>query len=193
MFTRCYNSIKLLAAHRAAPYFLFGLSFIESSFFIIPPDVLLIPMVLATPKFAWRYAALTTVGSVLGGILGYFIGMFFFDSIGIPFLEKLHYLYLYEQVINWYNVWGAYSILIAGFSPIPYKLFTIASGALHFSLPIFILFSLLGRGARFFLVAYLSKKGQVFVDNYLEQYIERIGWISVILLSLCGFLYYFYH
>ena len=111
------------------------------------------------------------------------------DKLPLKVTGNLRY---HERIIDWYNVWGAYSILIAGFSPIPYKLFTIASGMLHFSLPVFIFFSLIGRGARFYLVAYLSKKGQVFVDNYLNQYIEIIGWGSVILIFMCGLGYYFF-
>ena len=91
-------------------------------------------MVLAKPKLAWRYAFLTTASSVLGGVLGYLIGFFVFDTWGYAFLQKLHYLNYYNQVIQWYSTWGSFSILIAGFSPVPYKLFTIASGALHFSL-----------------------------------------------------------
>ena len=114
------------ARHPKAPWFLGGLSFAESSFFPVPPDVMLAPMSLAKPSKAWYYASLTTVTSVLGGILGYFIGVFAFDVIE-PILHNYGYYDRYELAKTWFESWGFWAIFIAGFSPIPYKIFTISS------------------------------------------------------------------
>jgi len=183
MFKKLYDKTLQLSKHRYATKYLAILSFSESSFFPIPPDVMLAPMVLAQPNKAWYLALLTTIGSVLGGILGYAIGFFAFDVIH-PWLANSHYWSQYQLVEQWFNDWGFWAIFIAGFSPIPYKLFTIASGALSMMFLPFILASFVGRGLRFFLVAGLLVLGGERFEAKLRQYMDIIGWTVVILLVI---------
>jgi membrane protein YqaA with SNARE-associated domain len=178
-----YNYTLRLAAHAKASYYLFALSFAESSFFPIPPDVMLAPMCLANPKKVWRFAFLTTIGSVLGGALGYFIGKFSFDYIE-PFIERLGYIIAYQDAVNWFNNWGFWAILIAGFSPIPYKVFTIAAGALNMAFLPFIIGSVIGRGSRFYLLAFIVKLFGDKIDSMLNKYMDRIGWALLLLLII---------
>ena len=179
-----YNYTLRLAGHAKASYYLFTLSFAESSFFPIPPDVMLAPMCLASPKKVWRFAFLTTIGSVLGGALGYFIGKFSFEHIE-PFIERLGYIIAYQGAVNWFNNWGFWAILIAGFSPIPYKVFTIAAGALNMAFLPFIIGSVIGRGSRFYLLAFLVKLFGNKIDSMLNKYMDRIGW-TLLLLVIIG-------
>lgn len=183
IFSPLYDLAMRWAAHAHAPRYLAGLSFAESSFFPVPPDVMLAPMVLARPERAWRLAALTTVSSVAGGLAGYAIG--YFAAAGItPWLQDLGYWQDYLEVQRWFETWGFWAILLAGFSPIPYKLFTIAGGALAMFLPAFLLGSILGRGGRFFLVAALVKYGGPPIEAGLRRYIDAIGWSLVALLLI---------
>ena len=188
MFTWLYDKCMQWARHHNAVWYLSGLSFAESSFFPIPPDVMLAPMSLARPKRAWRYAAITTVASVLGGLLGYLIGYFAFDAIQ-PWLQQSHYWDKYQMARNWFDDWGFWAILIAGFSPIPYKVFTIAAGTLAMNLPLFVLGSILGRGGRFFLVSGLMAWGGPEMEAKLRIYVERIGW-TVVVAAVAAFLYF---
>jgi len=185
MFKQLYNRVLTWAEHPKANRFLFGLSFAESSFFPIPPDVMLAPMCLAKPSRGFYFATLTTLGSVLGGIFGYFIGLFAFDFIQ-PAIEALKYTEKLEHVNEWFVEWGFWAILIAGFSPIPYKLFTIAAGMLQMMFLPFVIASIVGRGARFFLVAFLVSLGGEGLRDQLNNHIERIGWAvtAVIVLGL---------
>lgn len=176
------------AAHPRAPWYLATLSFAESSFFPVPPDVMLAPMTLAQRNKAWRYAALTTIASVAGGLAGYAIGYFALGAI-TPWLQELGYWDDYLRVREWFETWGFWAILLAGFSPVPYKLFTIAGGALSMFLPVFLLGSLLGRGGRFFLVAGLVKAGGERLESGLRRYIDGIGWAVVALLTLAYFIF----
>lgn len=169
------------ARHHHAPYYLGAVSFIESSFFPLPPDVMLAPMCLGNPKKAWYYAALTVIASVLGALLGYLIGMFFFEWAS-PFLVKLGYWPAYEHVQHWFAVWGGWVMFVAAFSPIPFKLFTIAGGAMHMPLSLFLIGSIVGRSLRFFLVAGLMRWGGSNMDLWLKRYIDRIGWSVVVFL-----------
>jgi membrane protein YqaA with SNARE-associated domain len=178
-----YTYILRLASHAKASYYLFILSFTESSFFPIPPDVMLAPMCLAKPSRSWKFALITTIGSVLGGVLGYIIGKFSFDYIE-PFIQKMGYMMAYQNSVHWFNEWGFWAILIAGFSPIPYKVFTIAAGALNMAFLPFIIGSALGRGARFYLVALLVKLFGEKIDYILKKYMDRIGWGIVIIIAL---------
>lgn len=173
-----YARVLSWARHRHAERYLVGLSFAESSFFPIPPDVMLAPMCLAERNRAWRYAAVTTAASLAGGIAGYAIGYFLFDNIK-PWLETTHYWDAYLTGREWFNRWGVWAVFIAGFSPIPYKIFTISAGAALLNLPAFIVASLLGRGARFFLVAALIVAGGERMAVLLPKYVERIGWTVV--------------
>lgn len=167
--------------HRHAPWYLGAVSFAESSFFPIPPDVMLAPMSLANPSRAWRLALLTTVASVAGGLFGYAIGHFAFDTIE-PWLRASGHWASYEAAVSWFDRWGFWAIFAAGFSPIPYKVFTVAAGALSMALWPFTLASLVGRGARFFLVAGLMAWGGVRMESVLRRYIDRIGWATVALI-----------
>ncbi len=180
MFQKLYDRALVWARHRHASRYLFALSFAESSFFPIPPDVMLAPMSLAQPSKAIRFALLTTIASVLGGMFGYAIGFFAFDSI-LPWLQESHYWAKYLQAKDWFNEWGIWAVFIAGFSPIPYKVFTIAAGALAMPFLPFIGASIAGRGARFFLVAILLAWGGERLESMLRTYMDRIGWAMVVL------------
>jgi membrane protein YqaA with SNARE-associated domain len=181
IFSTLYDRVLEWSAHRHAERYLAALSFAESSFFPIPPDVMLAPMTLAKPGKGWRYAAVTTIASVLGGIAGYAIGWVAIDAV-TPLIERLGYLETYEQATSWFERYGFLAILAAGFSPIPYKIFTIAGGALTMFFPGFVLASLLGRGARFFLVAGIIVFGGPRMEPLLRKYVDRIGWATVILI-----------
>ncbi len=149
MFLRLYDWVIALSAHRRAPAYLAALSFTESSFFPIPPDVMLIPMCLAKVKKAWRYAALCTLASVAGGMAGYLIGKLAFGWIE-PWLMGSHYADTFTSAVAAFETWGFWYILLAGFTPIPYKVFTISAGVVGMPFPAFIGGSLVGRGGRFF-------------------------------------------
>lgn len=183
LFGPLYDRVLSWAGHRHAERYLAVLSFAESSFFPIPPDVMLAPMCLAQRQKAWRYAAVTSIMSLLGGIAGYFIGYFLIESIE-PWLQDSHYWDAYVRSREWFGEWGIWAVFVAGFSPIPYKIFTIAAGAAVLTLPGFILASLVGRGARFFLVAAFIVVGGERMEKMLPKYIERIGWGVVVLAVL---------
>ncbi|MFI5020858.1 MAG: YqaA family protein [Alphaproteobacteria bacterium] len=171
MLQRLYDWTMAIARHRHALWGLAAVSFIESSFFPIPPDVLLIPMVLALPRRAFFLAAVCTVASVTGGYLGYAIGYFAFEVIGERVLEFYHVMDKYEALKASFAEWGAWIIILKGMTPIPYKLITIASGALKFNLATFTLASLISRSLRFFLVAALlwrfGEPIRVFIERRL--------------------------
>jgi membrane protein YqaA with SNARE-associated domain len=157
MLRKLYDWVMGLAASRHAPASLFAISFAESSFFPVPPDVMLAPMVLAKPEKAWRYATICTLASVLGGALGYAIG-YFLQDMALWLMSLSGHAEGLEQFRCWYNEWGVWVILIKGLTPIPYKLVTVASGLAQFAFPVFIAASVVTRGARFFLVAAVVKK-----------------------------------
>ncbi len=188
IFTGLYDKCMQWARHRYALWYLSGLSFAESSFFPIPPDVMLAPMSMAKPGSAMRYALITTLASVLGGLFGYLIGAFLFEWIE-PWLQQSHYWDKYLHVREWFERWGLWAILVAGFSPIPYKVFTIAAGTLGMSLPLFVLGSVLGRGGRFFMVAGLMAWGGERMESTLRAWVEWLGWL-VVLLVLAAYFYF---
>lgn len=188
MFQALYDTVLNWSKHRHAPKYLFGLSFAESSFFPIPPDVMLAPMALAQPSKALYFALLTTIASVLGGILGYAIGYFAFDMIA-EWLQTTRYWDKYLLSKEWFDKWGVWAVFIAGFSPIPYKVFTIAAGGLAMSFPPFVLASIVGRGARFFLVAILLGWGGEKLENTLRVYMDRVGWATVVIVIMGAGLY----
>ncbi len=181
LFSALYERVMRWSRHPHAPRYLAGLSFAESSFFPIPPDVMLAPMALATPSRAWRLAAITTVASVVGGLFGYLIGLFAFDLVQ-PLLHDLGYWDKYLQAKSWFDRWGFWAIFLAGFSPIPYKVFTITAGVISMAVAPFVIASLFGRGLRFFLVAALMAWGGERMEERLRLYIDRIGWIMVVVL-----------
>ncbi|MCQ8105309.1 DedA family protein [Methylomonas sp. SURF-2] len=190
MFQKLYDRVILWSKHRHAVKLLFALSFAESSFFPVPPDVMLAPMALARPKQALRFALWTTLASVLGGVFGYAIGFFLFDGIE-PWLKTSHYWEAYRTATAWFGEWGFWAVLVAGFSPIPYKVFTIAAGALNMVFVPFVLASVLGRGGRFFLVAMLIAAGGERLETRLREYMDRLGWALVAVVMAGGLIYSF--
>jgi membrane protein YqaA with SNARE-associated domain len=176
MFLGLYDKTIELAAHRKAPAWLSVLSFTESSFFPIPPDVMLIPMCLAKPARSWHYAFLCSVFSVLGGMAGYLIGKLAFDWIE-PWLIHSSYADAYFYAVAAFDEWGFWYILLAGFTPIPYKIFTICAGVVGMPFLIFVVGSICGRGGRFFLVAGLIRLGGEKFANRMRRHIDVIGWV----------------
>src|ERR1700756_3034912 len=160
------------------------ISFVESSFFPIPPDILLIPMILARPRDAWRLAAYCALASVAGGLLGYAIGYFLFDTIGRPILEFYHAMDKYEALKTAFAQWGAWIIVLKGLTPIPFKLVTIASGVAQFDLLAFALAALVSRSLRFFLVAALLWWFGDPVREFIERRLMLVT--SVFALALVG-------
>ena len=175
--------------HAHAPRYLVLLTVAESSFFPVPPDVMLAPMVLARRDRAWYFAALTTGASVLGGLFGYLIGMYLYAQVGEYLVQFYNAEDAFSEIYDWFEAYGIWVILVAGFTPIPYKLFTITAGILSMALIPFLLFSLIGRGARFFLVAALIFWGGEPLERMIQKYVDLIGWIAVFLVVL---LYVFY-
>ena len=182
MFNTLYKKCLDLAAHESSKYYLAFVSFIESSFFPIPPDVMVIPMVIAKKSDFFKIFLISTIFSVLGGIFGYFIGAFFFD-LGMQVMtfygyeEKLinlkNNLIISEGFYAWLGI-----LFLAGFTPLPYKVFTIASGLIGFNIIIFVIMSFISRGLRFFIVSYLSYK----FGNLFTQFMEKHGskWFTII-------------
>ena len=190
IFESIYTTVMRFSRRREAPYYLALLSFVES--FILPfppPDVMWAPMALARPSRAMHLAALTLLFSVLGGVVGYMIGAFLFD-IAEAYIISWGYQARFEKVTDWFADWGFWAVLVAGFSPVPYKIFTIAAGALNLALIPFVLASIIGRGARFFLVAWCLARFGPAIEPKLMRYIEYIGWAVVGLLSLAIVIYY---
>ena len=182
MFTQLYNKCLKLAAHKNSNYFLAIVSFLESSFFPIPPDVMIAPMAMAKKNDFFKIFLIATIFSVLGGILGYILGSYFFD-----FAMNIVQFYNYEEkVVNLKNALtqddGFYTwlgiLFLAGFTPLPYKVFTIVSGLIGFNFTIFILISLISRGLRFFIVSYLSSKFGDTFTNFMNQYGQK--WFTII-------------
>ncbi|MDH5408440.1 MAG: DedA family protein [Gammaproteobacteria bacterium] len=189
LFSPIYEKVMQWAAHRHAERYLAGMSFAESSFFPIPVDVMLAPMALAQPHRAWRFAGLATITSVLGGIAGYLIGMFAFELIE-PLLHSAGYWARYEMTQEWFTKWGVWVIFIAGFSPIPYKIFTISAGVIGMAMLPFVIASVVGRGARFYLVSGLMVWGGARMEAKIRQYVDYLGWTVVALLIIGYFLYF---
>jgi len=183
MFKGLYDSVVRWSRHRHAPKYLAIVSFAESSFFPVPPDVMLVPMVLGNRNRAWYLAGLTTVASVAGGVLGYFLG---------GFGEWLVTIYGSQatllQAQQWFRDYGIWIILVAGFTPVPYKIFTIGAGMMGMSIVMFVLASIIGRGARFFLVAGIIYFAGTFFDNEddlinaIRRYVDILGLLVCTLL-----------
>ena len=182
-----YNKILLISAKPKAEIFLGAIAFLESSFFPIPPDLLLLPMTLSRPLKWVRLALIATFFSVLGGIFGYFIGIFLWDTIGQTIIEFYHLENQFNLLEKNYNEKGALIVFIAGFSPIPYKLITISSGVMHLDLITFILASLTSRGARFFILTGIIRifgdTAKKFIDKYFSFVTFILGIIIIIVFS----------
>ena len=183
MLRKLYDWVFALARSKNAVPALAAVSFAESSFFPIPPDVMLAPMVLTRPDRAWFYALVATVASVLGGILGYAIG-YFLTGVGEAILSFIGSADAQEHFQHWYDRFGLWVILIKGLTPFPYKLVTIASGLAHFSFPVFVAASVVTRGARFFAVAYVIKRWGPAVWEQVEKRLAL--WTMIGLAVLVG-------
>lgn len=182
MIRRLYDWVFSLARHKHSTWALAGISFTESSFFPIPPDVLLIPIVLARRHRWIFYATICTIASVLGAFLGYYIGAVLYETIGKPLLEFYGASDSFAKVQAWYNRWGGWGILFAAVTPFPYKVLTIFSGATGLNLAVFVIVSIIGRGLRFFLVSALLYKFGEPVRLFIEKRLNLMFTIAVVLL-----------
>lgn len=171
-----------MAGDRRAPHALFWVSFAESSFFPIPPDVMLIPMILAQRAKAWAYAALATVASVIGGVAGYAIGYFLIDSVGTAILEFYGKTKGFEEFKALFNEWGVWILIIKGMTPIPYKVLTITAGVTHMAIVPFIVASIIARAMRFFLVAALLYWFGPPIKEFIEKRLTLVTTVAVVLL-----------
>lgn len=187
LFQPCYDLALRWSKHPAASRYLALLSFAESVIFPIPPDVMLAPMSLSQPSRAWHFALITTLASIVGGVAGYLLGFFAFDTLLQPFIEASGYAHKLETAIGWFETYGVWVVFLAGFSPIPYKVFTISAGVLQMAFLPFLIASAIGRGARFFLVASLMKWGGARMEEQLRKYVEVLGW-AVVGLAIVAYL-----
>lgn len=187
LFTAMYDWTLQWAEHKFAPRVLALLTFAESVFFPIPPDVLLAPMVLAKPEKAWRLASLTTIASILGGAVGYLLGYWMFEPWIQPIITEFGYQHRFDKAMVWFSEWGVWVVFIAGFSPVPYKLFTVSAGFLHMAFLPFMLASAIGRGMRFFLVAGLIQWGGSAMEKSLRKWVDVLGWGFVVLIAIAYF------
>lgn len=183
---KIYDWAMNIASNPKGLIILCAVSFVESSFFPIPPDIFLIPLVLARRAEAFKIAFYTTLSSVLGGVFGYMIGWFLYDSIGVKILNFYHYTQQFETFCSYYNEWGAWIVFGAGLTPFPYKIVTIASGVTHLNFWVFIMASVIARGLRFYLVAGLLWKFGIPMKTFIEK---NLGWLSVLffILLIAGF------
>jgi lipoprotein NlpD len=187
IFSYLYEKMLSWSAHHRAPYYLAGISFAESSFFPVPPDVMLMSMGLAKPKRSWHFAAIATLFSVLGGMFGYAIGYYGMVFLK-PYLMTSSYAPYVAKMTHWFDSQGVMMVILAGFSPFPYKIFTITSGMMQLALFPFILGSVLGRGFRFFIVSgilfFLGER----IEPHLRRYVDRIVWSFVVIVFIGFFL-----
>ncbi|WP_448568639.1 YqaA family protein [Thalassotalea ganghwensis] len=188
IFTPLYEWTLKWAKHKFAPVVLAVLTFAESVFFPIPPDVLLAPMVLAERRKAWFLATLTTVASVIGGIVGYYLGYLMFEPWIQPLITEFGYQARFDKALAWFEQWGVWVVFVAGFSPIPYKIFTVSAGLLAMAFIPFLLASAIGRGLRFFLVAGVIYFGGETMEQKIKQWVDVIGWAIVALLVIAYFM-----
>ena len=179
MFRKLYDRVLAWSAHPRAPAYLAGLSAAESSFFPIPPDVMLAPMCLARPAKSWFFAGVCTASSVVGGMVGYLIGRLAFEWIE-PWIAGSSYASVFTQTVNAFGEHGFWYILLAGFTPIPYKVFTISAGVVGMPVAPFLGGSLAGRGGRFFLVAGLLRLGGEDFAARLRQWVDVLGWLVLL-------------
>jgi membrane protein YqaA with SNARE-associated domain len=184
MLRRLYNQVLALAASPRAPWWLAVIAFSESSFFPIPPDVLLVPMAIARPDRAWRYAAICTAGSVAGGVLGYAIGYWLYDLVARPLLDFYHYTQAFDAYRQRFAENGVYLILLKGLLPIPFKIVTIASGVAAVNFPAFLAACLFTRGARFFLFAALIRRYGAPVKLFIERRLTLVTTVTAISIIL---------
>ncbi|RMH68689.1 MAG: DedA family protein [Gemmatimonadetes bacterium] len=184
MIRRLYDWVLHWAETPYAVPALFLLAFAESSFFPIPPDVLLIALAVSIPRKSFLYALICTTGSVVGGMLGYGIGLFAYDTIGVQIVEFYHGQAVMAKIQFWYDTYGFWGILVAAITPIPYKVFTIASGVFHFNFLTFVGASIIGRGFRFFFVGGLIFLFGASIRTFIEKYFDILAILFTILLIL---------
>lgn len=189
IFQGLYDRVLIWSRHRHARRYLAGLSMAEASVFPIPPDIMLAPMVLADRDAAWRLALLTTLFSVLGGLIGYLIGWAALELV-LPWIERAGYADAYWSAVDAFGRYGVWFVVVAGFTPIPFKIITIAAGALGMPVAGFILGSLVGRGARFFLVAGLIYGGGRNAADHLRAWVDAVGWAVIGLLVIVGLIWW---
>lgn len=181
MIRRLYDWTMALASHPHALGWLALVAFVESSVFPIPPDVLMIPMIIAAPRRAFLIAAVATAASVAGGLFGYWIGAVLYESVGLPVLEFYGKTGAFDSFAASYNAWGAWAVLIAGVTPFPYKVITILSGSTGLSLPVFLLASVIARGLRFFLVAALLWRFGTPIRDFVDR---RLGLMFTLFMAM---------
>ncbi|WP_299270959.1 YqaA family protein [uncultured Psychrosphaera sp.] len=184
IFTTLYDACLRWAKHKYASVYLAVLTFSESIFFPIPPDVMLAPMVLARPHKAWWLASLTSISSILGGVVGYLLGAYLYEPVVLPFIELMGYQLKFATITQYFVDYGVWIVFLAGFTPIPFKIFTVSAGMLSMAFLPFLLASAVGRSMRFFLVAGILYWGGEKMEHKLRQYIDTIGWIVIGLIVL---------
>ena len=182
LFKKLYKKCMEMAAHPKAERYLAAVSIFESIFFPVPTALMVAPMAVAKPERALRIATIATVTSVFGGLFGYMLGYFAIAWIE-PVLHDVGYWDKYMIAQDWFREWGFWSVVIAGFSPIPFKLFTITAGAFAMSVPMFLLASLVGRSAHFFLVAFAMAWAGPKMEPLVRRYIEWLGWLTVLVIA----------
>ncbi len=181
IFSALYECVMQWSRHKNAIWFLGGMSFIESVFWPIPVDVMLAPMSMAKPHKAYFFASIATITSVLGAAVGYLLGATLYDPVVVPLMESLRAMDKMLIAQSWFEEYGVWVIFIAGFTPIPYKIFTVTAGLLSMAFIPFMLVSVVGRGARFFLVSGLMAKGGEGMEKQIRRYVEYIGWAVVVI------------
>ena len=184
MLRRLYHSVLALSASPRAPVWLALVSFAESSFFPIPPDVLLIPMVAARPRRAWLLAAICTGASVAGGLLGYLIGFALYDAVALPLIRFYHYEAAADAFVASIRIYGVWLVLLKGLTPIPFKLVTITCGLAHLDLAPFVLACIVTRGVRFFAEAAVLRQYGAAVLAMVEQRLALVAAVSVVAIVL---------
>ena len=184
IFTTLYDACLRWAKHKYASIYLAVLTFSESIFFPIPPDVMLAPMVLARPHKAWWLASLTSISSILGGVVGYLLGAYLYEPVVLPFIELMGYQLKFATITQYFTDYGVWIVFLAGFTPIPFKVFTVSAGMLSMAFFPFLIASAVGRSMRFFLVAGILYWGGEKMEHKLRQYIDTIGWIVIGLIVL---------
>ncbi len=177
-----------MAAHPNAERYLIGISIIESIFFPVPTALMVAPMAVARPERAVRIATIATVTSVFGGLFGYLLGYFALAAVE-PILHDVGYWEKYTIAQQWFEEWGFWAVVVAGFTPIPFKLFTITAGAMAMSIPLFLLAGLIGRAGHFFLVALLMAWAGPKLEPVVRRYIEWLGWLTILLVAVFIYLH----
>jgi len=187
IFAPLYEKVMVWSQHKYAPIYLYFTAFIESIFWPIPVDIMLAPMALAKRHLAWRFAFFTTLFSVLGGALGYYLGSALYNPVVLPFIEMMGYQDKMLVAQSWFIEWGIMVIFIASFTPIPFKVFTITAGVMSMAFLPFLITALIGRALRFFLVAGLMVLGGEKMETKLSKYIDILGWGTIIAAAILYF------